>query len=36
MAGKGAVSLDGRLIAYASIHQAAVLVKRAEQIGAAG
>jgi malyl-CoA/(S)-citramalyl-CoA lyase len=35
-AGKGAVSLDGRLIDYASIRQAEVLVKKAEQIGAAG
>ena len=34
-AGKGAVSLDGRLIDYASIRQAEVLVKKAEQIGAA-
>jgi malyl-CoA/(S)-citramalyl-CoA lyase len=33
-AGKGAVSLDGRLIDYASIRQAEVLVKKAEQIGA--
>jgi malyl-CoA/(S)-citramalyl-CoA lyase len=33
--GKGAVSLDGRLIDYASIRQAEVLVKKAEQIGAA-
>ena len=32
-AGKGAVSLDGRLIDYASIRQAEVLVKKAEQIG---
>jgi malyl-CoA/(S)-citramalyl-CoA lyase len=31
-AGKGAVSLDGRLIDYASIRQAEVLVKKAEQI----
>ncbi len=31
--GKGAVSLDGRLIDYASIRQAEVLVKKAEQIG---
>lgn len=31
-AGKGAVSLDGRLIDYASIRQAAVLVEKAEQI----
>lgn len=30
--GKGAVSLDGRLIDYASIRQAEVLVKKAEQI----
>ena len=33
---KGAVSLDGRLIDYASIRQAEVLVKKAEQIAAAG
>jgi malyl-CoA/(S)-citramalyl-CoA lyase len=33
--GKGAVSLDGRLIDYASIRQAEVLVKKAEQIAAA-
>lgn len=32
--GKGAVSLDGRLIDYASIRQAEVLVEKAEQIGA--
>jgi malyl-CoA/(S)-citramalyl-CoA lyase len=32
-AGKGAVSLDGRLIDYASIRQAEVLMKKAEQIG---
>jgi malyl-CoA/(S)-citramalyl-CoA lyase len=32
--GKGAVSLDGRLIDIASIRQAEVLVKKAEQIGA--
>jgi malyl-CoA/(S)-citramalyl-CoA lyase len=31
-AGRGAVSLDGRLIDYASIRQAEVLVKKAEQI----
>jgi malyl-CoA/(S)-citramalyl-CoA lyase len=31
-AGKGAVSLDGRLIDYASIRQAEVLVRKAEQI----
>jgi malyl-CoA/(S)-citramalyl-CoA lyase len=31
-AGKGAVALDGRLIDYASIRQAEVLVKKAEQI----
>lgn len=30
--GKGAVALDGRLIDYASIRQAEVLVKKAEQI----
>ena len=35
-AGKGAVSLDGRLIDYASIRQAEVLVKKAAQIGGAG
>lgn len=34
--GKGAVSLDGRLIDYASIRQAEVLVKKAEQIAARG
>jgi malyl-CoA/(S)-citramalyl-CoA lyase len=33
-AGRGAVSLDGRLIDYASIRQAEVLVKKAEQIAA--
>jgi malyl-CoA/(S)-citramalyl-CoA lyase len=33
--GKGAVSLDGRLIDYASIRQAEVLVKKAEQIAKA-
>ena len=33
--GKGAVSLDGRLIDYASIRQAEVLVKKAEQIASA-
>lgn len=32
-AGKGAVSLDGRLIDYASIRQAEVLVQKADQIG---
>ena len=32
--GKGAVSLDGRLIDYASIRQAEVLVKKSEQIAA--
>lgn len=32
--GKGAVSLDGRLMDYASIRQAEVLVKKAEQIAA--
>ena len=32
--GKGAVSLDGRLIDYASIRQAEVLVEKANQIGA--
>ena len=31
-AGKGAVSLDGRLIDYASIRQAEVLVQKAKQI----
>jgi malyl-CoA/(S)-citramalyl-CoA lyase len=30
--GKGAVSLDGRLIDYASIRQAEVLVQKAAQI----
>ncbi len=34
--GKGAVSLDGRLIDIASIKQAEVMVKKAEQIAAAG
>ena len=34
--GKGAVSLDGRLIDYASIRQAEVLVRKAEQIAQAG
>ena len=34
--GKGAVALDGRLIDIASIKQAEVLVKKAEQIAAAG
>jgi len=33
--GKGAVSLDGRLIDYASIRQAEVLVRKAEQIAGA-
>ena len=33
--GKGAVALDGRLIDYASIRQAEVLVKKAEQIAGA-
>ncbi len=33
--GKGAVSLDGRLIDYASIRQAEVLVRKAEQVGSA-
>lgn len=33
-AGKGAVSLDGRLIDYASIRQAEVLVEKARQIAA--
>ena len=33
--GKGAVSLDGRLIDYASIRQAEVLVEKAEQIAEA-
>jgi malyl-CoA/(S)-citramalyl-CoA lyase len=32
--GKGAVALDGRLIDIASIRQAQVLVRKAEQIGA--
>ena len=31
-AGKGAVSLDGRFIDYASIRQAEVLVQKAAQI----
>lgn len=34
-AGQGAVSLDGRLIDYASIRQAEVLVEKAKQIAAA-
>ena len=34
-AGKGAVSLDGRLIDYASIRQAEVMVEKAKQIAAA-
>ena len=34
-AGKGAVSLDGRLIDYASIRQAEVLVEKAAQVAAA-
>ncbi len=34
--GKGAVALDGRLIDIASIRQAEVLVKKAEQVAAAG
>jgi malyl-CoA/(S)-citramalyl-CoA lyase len=33
--GKGAVSLDGRLIDIASIKQAEAMVKKAEQIAAA-
>ncbi len=33
--GKGAVSLDGRLIDYASIRQAEVLVEKARQIAGA-
>jgi malyl-CoA/(S)-citramalyl-CoA lyase len=33
-AGKGAVSLDGRLIDYASIRQAEVLLQKAAQISA--
>jgi malyl-CoA/(S)-citramalyl-CoA lyase len=33
--GKGAVSLDGRLIDYASIRQAEVLVRKAEMIAGA-
>ena len=32
--GKGAVSIDGRLIDYASIRQAEVLVEKAKQIAA--
>ena len=35
-AGKGAVALDGRLIDMASIKQAEVMVKKAEQISGAG
>ena len=34
-AGKGAVSLDGRLIDYASICQAEVLIEKVKQIAAA-
>jgi malyl-CoA/(S)-citramalyl-CoA lyase len=34
--GKGAVSLDGRLIDYASIRQAEVLVEKARAIAGAG
>jgi malyl-CoA/(S)-citramalyl-CoA lyase len=34
--GKGAVSLDGRLIDYASIRQAEVLVEKARMIAGAG
>jgi malyl-CoA/(S)-citramalyl-CoA lyase len=34
--GKGAVSLDGRLIDIASIRQAEALVAKADQIAAAG
>ncbi len=34
--GKGAVSLDGRLIDIASIKQAEVMVRKAEQVAAAG
>ena len=34
-AGKGAVSLDGRLIDYASIRQAEVLIEKVKQIEAA-
>ena len=34
--GKGAVALDGRLIDIASIKQAEVMVKKAEQVAAAG
>jgi hypothetical protein len=34
--GKGAVSLDGRLIDYASIRQAEVLVEKARQIAGGG
>ena len=34
--GKGAVALDGRLIDIASIKQAEVMVRKAEQIKAAG
>ena len=33
--GKGAVALDGRLIDLASIRQAEVLVRKADQIGGA-
>jgi len=34
--GKGAVALDGRLIDIASIKQAEVMVKKAEQVAASG
>jgi malyl-CoA/(S)-citramalyl-CoA lyase len=34
--GKGAVALDGRLIDIASIRQAEVLVRKAEQVSAGG
>ena len=35
MAGKGAVSLDGRLIDYASIRQAEVIIEKVKQVAAA-
>jgi malyl-CoA/(S)-citramalyl-CoA lyase len=33
--GKGAVSLDGRLIDYASIRQAEVLIEKVKQVATA-
>jgi malyl-CoA/(S)-citramalyl-CoA lyase len=35
-AGRGAVALDGRLIDLASIRQAEALVRKADQVAAAG